>query len=62
MILPKKNGVTKTFSFDRDIVDMLDCMCKQERRTQTNLIELMVIERHNKLKNRGDISNGKTEN
>lgn len=44
--MPKKNGVSKTFSFDKDVIMMLDNMCKAERRTQTNLIELLIVEKY----------------
>lgn len=56
--MPKKNGITKTFSFDRDVVAMLDDVCKAEHRTQTNLIELLIMERYSVAKERV-IANGK---
>lgn len=59
--MPKKNGITKTFSFDKDVVHMLDSMCKTERRTQTNLIELMIVERYSNL-SKGVNENGTPKN
>lgn len=47
--MPKKNGVSKTFSFDKEVVAMLDDLCKAERRTQTNLIETLIVERMSKM-------------
>ena len=46
--MPKKDGVTKTFSFDKAVVEMLDKLCAKERRTQTNLIEILIIEKYNR--------------
>ena len=63
-ILPKKDGVTKTYSFSRNTVDMLDKICKYEHRTQTNLIELLIMRRHSELSKEleGEMLNGKTAN
>lgn len=58
--MPKKNGVMKTFSFDKDVISMLNDMCKVEHRTQTNLIELLIIERHAKQKTEEAVANGET--
>lgn len=52
--MPKKNGITKTFSFDKDVVSMLDDMCKSERRTQTNLIEMLIVEKYKGIMNNGN--------
>lgn len=59
--MPKKNGVSKTFSFDKDIVTMLNSMCEAERRTQTNLIELLIAERYSSMR-RDVVLNGREEN
>lgn len=44
--VPKKNGITKTYSFDKKTVDMMNEMCKSEHRTQTNFIEMLIIEKY----------------
>ena len=58
--MPKKDGVTKTYSFSRKTVAMLEELCKDEHRTQTNLIESMVIEKFNSLMERR-VKNGERQ-
>lgn len=40
--MPKKNGVSKTYSFGEDTISKMNYLCLAERRTQTNLIERLV--------------------
>lgn len=40
--MPKKNGISKTYSFDRSIIEMMEKLCKVENRSQTNLIEFLI--------------------
>lgn len=54
--MPKKNGITKTFSFDAEVVQKLNDLCKVEHRTQTNLLESLILEKYEK-----EVGNGKTK-
>lgn len=42
--MPKKNGIIKTYSFSNDIIEKMDILCKEERRTQTSLLEYLIAE------------------
>lgn len=44
--MPKKDGVTKTYSFSRNTIAMLEELCKYEYRTQTNLIEMLILKEY----------------
>lgn len=43
--MPKKNGITKTYSFDEETIKQMGKICSYEKRTQTSLIEFL-ISRH----------------
>lgn len=62
--MPKKDGVTKTYSFSRNTIVMLEEMCKYEHRTQTNLIELLILREYCKMSRdrEREMLNGKTAN
>ena len=40
--MPKKNGTSKTYSFNVDTVEKLNALCKDQKRTQTNCIEVLI--------------------
>lgn len=40
--MPKTNGITKTYSFKKDVVEKMLYLCESEDRTQTNLIEFLI--------------------
>lgn len=60
--MPKKDGVTKTYSFSRNTIAMLEEMCKYEHRTQTNLIELLILKGYSDMSRdrEREMLNGKT--
>lgn len=56
--MPKKDGINKTYSFSNDIIMMLEEICRKERRTQTNFLEMIIEKEFNKL---FEVKNDKTE-
>lgn len=60
--MPKKNGVSKTYSFDKSVLQMLEDLCNREHRTQTNMIEMMIIEKHTREVICNEQKDGETEN
>lgn len=40
--MPKKEGVSKTYSFDRETIEKLIWLCKAQKRSQTNFLEKMI--------------------
>ncbi len=45
--MPKKDGIMKTYSFDKSILDKMNILCENQRRTQTNLIEYLIEKEYN---------------
>ena len=48
--MPKKDGINKTYSFDKETVRKLDDICKKERRTETNCIEVLIDKEYDKVR------------
>lgn len=43
--MPKKGGINKTYSFSEQTVKKLEEICREEMRTQTNVLEVAIHER-----------------
>lgn len=56
--MPKKDGINKTYSFSNDTIMMLEEICRKERRTQTNFLEMIIEKEFNKF---FQVKNDKTE-
>lgn len=51
-------SVAKTFRFKPEIAEMLKRLAKRERRSMTNLIEVMLLEREQEARARGLVVSG----
>ncbi len=44
--MPKKDGIMKTYSFSKDTMDMLADICEKQKRSQTNCIEKLIVDKY----------------
>lgn len=48
--MPKKDGINKTYSFDKDTIRKLHVICEKEHRTETNCIEVLIDKEYNDIR------------
>jgi len=58
MVMPKKNGIVKTYSFSQNTIEMLNYICEKDKRSQTNCIEKLIEDKFMEYRLRSD-NNGR---